>query len=398
MSINDRSRASEDAKSGNWSGVWGMAIGVASLVTAEFMPVSLLTPMAKGIGISEGLAGQTISATAIVAILTSIFLAYIIRDADRRRVMLGFTALMIVSSLIVASAKTFEMLILGRLFLGVALGGFWSMSTSIAMRLVASKDLPKAFAIIFGGVSAATVISGPLGSFLENLVGWRPVFIFCALFSVLAFIWQTATLPSLQAKGRAHVSLMFSVFSRKAVFTGMACVVLTFGGHMAFFTYMRPYMEVVAGTDANTFSGILLAFGVANFVGNSVSGVLISKSLRGTLGLITALMFMLVVILMVWAQHFWIAAVCASAWGFAFGFIPVGWSTWLTRTVTDETEAAGGLYVACIQLGLLLGAGVGGIILDVQGVSATVLFAGLIMFLSSVTIFSSQKRSAPQNL
>ena len=157
----------------SWGGVWGMAIGVAALVTAEFMPVSLLTPMAHGLGISEGIAGQTISATAIVAVLTSIFLSYLIRGADRRLVLIGFSALMIISSLIVASASNFAMLLVGRVFLGMSLGGFWSMSTSVAVRLVPQKNVTKAFAIIFGGVSAASVISGPLGSILESFVGWR---------------------------------------------------------------------------------------------------------------------------------------------------------------------------------------------------------------------------------
>ncbi|WP_222890417.1 MFS transporter [Enterobacter sp. C2] len=371
-----------------WGGIWGMAIGVASLVTAEFMPVSLLTPMAHGLGVSEGIAGQTISATAVVAVLTSVFLPYIIRTADRRLVMLGFSMLMIISSLIVASASSFSMLLVGRVFLGMSLGGFWSMSTSVAVRLVPQKDVTKAFAIIFGGVSAASVISGPLGSILETFVGWRVVFLFCAGFSALGLVWQFLTLPAMPAQGKSSLSLLYNVFMRHDVRIGMACVGLTFGGHMAFFTYMRPFLETVAGVNVSTFTSLLLTFGIANFIGNSISGTVINRSLRASLVTVPFMMFALVILLLMSGTHFWLTALCVTLWGFAFGFIPVGWSTWLTRAISDETEAGGSIYVACIQFGLLAGAGVGGILLDAQGVNATFIFAGSIMLLSAALIYT----------
>lgn len=375
-------------ESASWGAVWGMAIGVAALVTAEFMPISLLTPMAHGLGVSEGIAGQTVSATAIIAVLTSIFLSAIIRNTDRRLVMLVFSSLMIVSSLVVASAESFGMLLLGRVFLGVSLGGFWSMSTSVAVRLVPQKDVPKAFAIIFGGVSAASVVSGPLGSILETFVGWRMVFVFCAGFSTLGLLWQLLTLPALPAQGKSPVSLLYQILKRRNVYTGMLCVGLTFGGHMAFFTYLRPFLETNAGLNAAGFTSLLLAFGIANFVGNSISGAAISRSLRASLGLIPLAMGFLVVVLLVSSAQFWTIAICVTLWGFAFGFIPVGWSTWLTRTITDETEAGGSIYVACIQCGLLAGSGAGGVILDALNVNATFIFAGCIMLLSTVLIYA----------
>lgn len=387
MSHYETSAQCAEESPASWSGVWGIAIGVASLVTSEFMPVSLLTPMARGVGVSEGLAGQTISATAIIAILTSLFLSYIIRSIDRRKVMLGFSSLMIVSSIIVSLASGFEMLLLGRLFLGMALGGFWSMSTSVAMRLVPEKDVAKAFAIIFGGVSAATVISGPLGSYLEGLIGWRMVFMLCALFSAVALVWQYMTLPAMAARGRSPVSLLVALMKRREVSAGMIGVGLTFAGHMAFFTYLRPFLEAITKLDVNAFTALLFAFGIANFIGNSVSGSVVSRNLRMSLGSVSALMFMTVLVILVYGDNLWVTSGCVVLWGFAFGFIPVGWSTWLTRTVTDQPEAAGSVYVAFIQLGLLAGAGVGGIIIDAAGVTATYAFAGAIMLASSLMIF-----------
>ena len=196
------------------------------------------------------------------------------------------------------------------------------------------------------------------------------------------------TLPAMPAQGKYSIALLYSVFMRHDVRIGMACVGLTFGGHMDFFTYLRPFLETVAGLNVGSFTSLLLAFGIANFIGNSVAGNFINRSLKASLGLIPLAMFLLVILLLIAGTHFWLTALCITLWGFAFGFIPVGWAAWLTRAITDETESGGSIYVACIQLGLLAGAGVGGVILDALNVKATFIFAGAIMLLSTALIFT----------
>jgi predicted MFS family arabinose efflux permease len=154
-----------DAGSGEpaWAAVGALALCVFSLVTAEFLPASLLTPIAADFKISEGAAGQTVSATAIFALFSSLFVTAVIRNLDRRTLMLGFTILLLISNLIAAFAFNFPMLLVGRVLLGAALGGFWTMSAALTMRLVPEASVPLALSIIFSGVSAATIFAAPLG-------------------------------------------------------------------------------------------------------------------------------------------------------------------------------------------------------------------------------------------
>ena len=49
-----------------WRAVYSLGLGVFGLITAEFLPASLLTPMAASLGVSEGMAGQAVTATALV--------------------------------------------------------------------------------------------------------------------------------------------------------------------------------------------------------------------------------------------------------------------------------------------------------------------------------------------
>src|SRR5882757_74789 len=151
-----------------WGAVASMMLGVFGLVTAEFLPASLLTPMARDLGVTEGLTGQAVTATATVALITSLLVVTLTRRIDRRVVLLAFSVLLIVSNLLVASAASLASLILGRVLLGMALGGFWTMSAATVMRLVPEGLVPRALSILFSGVSAATVFAAPFGSYVGD--------------------------------------------------------------------------------------------------------------------------------------------------------------------------------------------------------------------------------------
>ena len=251
-----------------WAAVGALGLGVFSLVTAEFLPASLLTPIAADFKISEGAAGQTVSATAIFALLSSLFVTAVIRNLDRRTLMLGFTILLLISNLIAAFALNFPMLLIGRVLLGAALGGFWTMSAALTMRLVPEESVPRALSIIFSGVSAATIFAAPLGIYMGHLFGWRAVFLMAAGLSAITLIAQAATLPRMPSLGSARLGTLVEVLRRHGVAVGMICAMLVFIGHFAFFTYLRPFLEFTTGAGVAMISGVLLGFGVANLIGH----------------------------------------------------------------------------------------------------------------------------------
>ncbi|CAN2536127.1 Purine+ribonucleoside+efflux+pump+NepI [Methylocapsa aurea] len=110
-----------------WAAIGSMTLGVFALVAAEFLPASLLTPMAADLRVTEGAAGQAVTATALVALISAVLVAAVTRRIDRRYLLIGFSALLIASNLLVAAAPSLPLLIAGRVLLGVGLGGFWAM-------------------------------------------------------------------------------------------------------------------------------------------------------------------------------------------------------------------------------------------------------------------------------
>ena len=192
-----------------------------------------------------GMAGEAGTATALVALVTGLLITPATRKIDRRWVLMFFSVLQIISSLLVAFAPTLHVLLMGRLLLGVAIGGFWAMSTATTMRLVPADKVPKALAVIFSSVSIATVVAAPLGSYLGSLIGWRNVFILCILPSMLALLWQIWVLPSMKPESSGSLGTLFRVLRRPGMIGGMLATILIFSGHFAFFTYLRPFLETV---------------------------------------------------------------------------------------------------------------------------------------------------------
>lgn len=355
----------------NWMAVYAVSLGVAGLITSEFLPVSILSPIANDLHVTEGAAGQAISITALIAMFSSIFIGMLTRKIDRRWVVLAFSLLQIASNLMVAFAPNYFILMIGRVLLGVAVGGFWAMSIAITMRLVPEKNVPKALGIVYSAVSIATVISGPLGSFLDGLIGWRNVFLLVGFIGASSFVWQLFTLPSMPPTTPPKLSTLINLLKRKQVRTGLLGVMLSFIGYAVFFTYLRPFLENLTDVSVNTISMVLLVYGLANLVGAIAAKYFLQRSLLTTMTVIPLAMALFTIGLIFVGGNFVLAVLFITLWGFAFGSIQVGWPTWVTKAAGDEAESAGSLSVAFTQIAITAGAGIGGLIYDSKGIGLT---------------------------
>ena len=393
--LNGQAAAASGEPRAAWGAVAAMTLGVFGLVTAEFLPAGLLTPMAADLAVTEGQAGQAVTATAVVALATGIFVSTATRRIDRRHLLIAFSVLLVASNLMVALTPDLPVLLAGRVMLGIAIGGFWTMATATAIRLVPAALVPRALSIIFTGVSAATVVAAPVGSFLGDVLGWRAVFLIGAGLGVLAFAAQLATLPRMAPSGATRLRTLVEVLARPGIGAGMLAVILVFAGHFALFTYIRPFLETVTGVAAGGVAAILLGFGLANFVGTFLAGFLIERSLRLTLVLMPLVMGVIGLALVGLGGRPVVDGALVAVWGLAFGAVPVAWTSWLARTVADEAESAGGLLVAAIQFAIAAGAAVGGGVYDAAGADGVFTVGGAVLVVSALMVLAGIRRSVP---
>lgn len=367
----------------SWGAVLCMSLLTFVLIASEFMPVSLLTPIAADLAISEGQAGQAIAISGLFAVAASLFGNALLSRLDRRTAVLLYTGVLVLSGLTVTLAPDYLVFMAGRALVGIAIGGFWSLSTSILARLASPPDLPKALAMLQGGTALAAVVAAPLGSFLGGLIGWRGAFFIVVPIGLAGLFWQLAILPRMAPARPVSVAGMLGLLGKPIVALGMAATAFAFMGQFALSTYLRPFLEGVTGLDVNTLSLALLGLGLGGLMGTSVVGFVLKDHLRTVLVALPAILAILAVLLVGLGRFPIAAALLLVIWGFFTTPIPVAWGTWMTRVIPHDLEAGGGLQVALIQTAITAGAFSGGLLFDTAGWWAPFALAAVLLVLAT---------------
>lgn len=386
-----------DDRRAHWSGVFAMTLCIFALIASEFMPVSLLTPMAATLQVSEGLAGYGIAISGVFAVVTSLSISSLAGAMNRKTLLLLLTGLMGVSGLVVAMAPNYETYMMGRALIGVVVGGFWSMSAAVAMRLVPIHQVPKALAIFNGGNALATVVAAPLGSYLGSVIGWRGAFFCLVPVALIALAWQWISLPPMQATpGRRSSVSVFSLLRNPLILLGMLAAGIFFMGQFVLFTYVRPFLENVTQVDVSTLSMILLVVGITGFIGTTVIGSFLKASLYRTLVFIPLFMAMIGLLLVAFGSVVSVVFALLGLWGLVATAAPVGWWSWLARSLPKDAETGGGLMVAMIQLCIASGSTIGGLLFDGSGYRATFVASAILLLLAAVLAFLTSRAHALQ--
>ncbi|MFL6632908.1 MAG: MFS transporter [Massilia sp.] len=378
----------------NWAGIASLTLGVFGLVTAEFLPASLLTAMAADLGVSDGAAGQAVTATAAVGAVAALAIPVLTRNIDRKLVILALTALLVASNVLAATASSLPVLIAARALLGIGIGGFWSMAAALAMRLVPPHLFARAMSLILTGVSVATVCAAPVGAYMGDLWGWRSAFVAAGVVSVVTLAAQCFTIPALPPQDNPNVKVLFELLGRTNVRVALLAVLLVISGHFAGFTYIRPFMEQVTHLSVGTISAALLAYGVAGFFGNVAGAFLAERSERLAVAAGAALIALLAATLWMAGTSVPVTVAAIAAWGFAFAAFPIGFQTWIVRAAPDQAEGAGGLLVAAFQIAIASGAVGGGILVDRIGALGGPVFATVALALGTLLVVRFGPRPA----
>ncbi|YBV94649.1 MFS transporter (plasmid) [Phyllobacteriaceae bacterium JZ32] len=369
-----------------WLSVISLTFGSFALISSELLPMAVLTPMAADLGVTEGAAGQAVTLTALFAGIAAPAVALIIGRLDRKLVNLALCALVIASNIAVAFTSDYFMLLVARMLLGVAIGGFFALAGATVVRLVTLEDMGKGMSIVFMGLSAGIVVAPALATLIGEAFGWRAAFMAAAGCGLLALLLQTVCLPSVPVTGATSLSTLFGLLKRRHVRVGLVAGLLFFGGEVSGFTFMRPYLETNGGLDPTAIAAVLLALGLASIAGSAIAGVFADRMLREGFGATFLVLVVATIGLLTLSNAYVAILLFASAWGIAIGAGPVMTQTWMGRAAPDQLEGVGGLFLAVIQLGITMGAIAGGIAVDTFGTSAPLYVTAICAVLAAALI------------
>ncbi|TPG27104.1 MFS transporter [Variovorax guangxiensis] len=363
-----------------WLAVGAIAVGTFVMVTTEFLPVGLLTDIARGLNVSDGTAGLMVTMPGVLAALAAPALTVAAGRLDRRTVMIALTALLLVSNLAAALAPSFTTMLMARLLLGLCVGGFWAFAPGVGTQLVPPAAQARAVALILAGISAGTVLGVPAGALLGSYAGWRSAFAVSAGLTLVVLLMQIWLLPALPAARAIRPRDLLRPLTQRMSRVGLGAVMLLVAGHFAAYTYLKPLLQQVFGLSPGLVTALLLIYGAAGFAGNFIGGQLVGRSAR--LGMVvTALLLAAALAMSTLVGDGLVAGVLVVvAWGMAFGMVPVSATGWMLKALPDAPEAGQAMLVTAFQVAIATGALLGGVAVDGSGIaSAMLLGSALVM-------------------
>lgn len=379
-----------------------VAVGLATfiVVTAEMLPIGLLTPIAEALNTSAGKAGLMISLPALLAAFFAPLVVLASGGIDRRKILCGLLAMLVLSNLASAMATGIVSMLAARVLVGFCIGGIWAIAGGLAVRLVSARSLGMANAIIFGGVAAASVLGVPFGAWVGDAFGWRAAFVAVAALSALVLAMHWAVLPKLPSVRGSQMQQLRAQLSNRALMAGLLLTLLLVPGHFMLFTFVRPMLQQISGFEAASIGVLLLAYGVAGIAGNFVAGWVAP---RCSACMLLAIAFGLVLVPLAFFAFGDSERGGAGAlilWGLAYGGVSVGLMTWIIQSAPRAVEIAAAMNITIFNAGIALGSWLGGRMVDHVGLQANlwlaegILLAALLLTAAMAYYFMQGRRQA----
>lgn len=374
--------------------LYALTAGAFGIGVTEFVIMGLLLQVSGDLGVSIPAAGLLITGYALGVFAGAPLLTIATRRLPRKTTLIALMVIFTIGNLACAMAPNYEFLMVARVVTALAHGTFFGVGSVVAAGLVAPDRRASAIALMFTGLTAATLVGVPFGAWLGEAFGWRSTFWAVGGIGVFAALVLTLFVPRAgEAVKAGSLSEELSVLRRPQVLLGLLMTVLGFGGVFAVFTYIQPILTQITGFSIAAVSPILLVFGgglvAGNFLGGKFADRALTPALFGTLGALT-----LVMLAMTFVLESKLAAVVFTGLLGAAAFATVA------PLQLRLMEAAGGagqtlassLNIAAFNLGNALGAWLGGAVIDHGPGLAAVTWVGALMPAAAIlTALLSQK-------
>lgn len=362
-----------------------LAISAFGIGTTEFVPVGLLSTISEDLNISITLAGLLISGYAMGVAFGAPILTALTNKMSRKTLLMALMVIFIIGNSIAAISTSFGLLLAARIITAFSHGVFFSIGSTIAADLVPEDKRASAIAMMFTGLTVATVTGVPLGTFIGQIFGWRATFWGVALLGVVGIVASAILIPkNIKDAPPAKFSDQLKILGNGPLLLAFSITALGYGGTFVAFTYLTPILQDITGFSPKVVSIILLVYGVAVAIGNSIGGKAADKNP------LQALLWMFIVqsiilIILSFTVPFKVAGVITIFLMGMFAFMNVpGLQVLVVRLAERHVPAAinvaSAMNIAAFNLGIAIGAFVGGLIVDSIGLIHTPWIGGVMVF------------------
>ena len=362
MTNMDTTPVNDNMKTGikGWLPVIGLAFSTFIFNTSEFIPIGLLSDIAADFSITESNAGMLITVYAWVVALASLPLMLTFAKTENKRLMLGITALFIVSQVLSGISKDFYMLMISRIGVACAHAIFWSIVTPYAVRIAPEGKKSAALSIIVCGSSIAMIVGMPIGRTIGLLMGWRATFLVIGAAAAVIFLFLAFLLPKAPSDSSISLRKLPALIKSPALLSIYLTTVIAITGHFTAYSYIEPFLAQTAGLSETWITLILTIFGFVGLVGSFLFAKCYDAHRK--LFIVFAVCGLCVSMLMLQVMSFSLASVILLCvfWGTAINFYNLAFQSEIIRNAPQGSAVAMSIYSGIYNMGIGSGALVGG--------------------------------------
>lgn len=358
----DTTPVNDNMKTGikGWLPVIGLAFSTFIFNTSEFIPIGLLSDIAADFSITESNAGMLITVYAWVVALASLPLMLTFAKTENKRLMLGITALFIVSQVLSGISKDFYMLMISRIGVACAHAIFWSIVTPYAVRIAPEGKKSAALSIIVCGSSIAMIVGMPIGRTIGLLMGWRATFLVIGAAAAVIFLFLAFLLPKAPSDSSISLRKLPALIKSPALLSIYLITVIAITGHFTAYSYIEPFLAQTAGLSETWITLILTIFGFVGLVGSFLFAKCYDAHRK--LFIVFAVCGLCVSMLMLQVMSFSLVSVILLCvfWGTAINFYNLAFQSEIIRNAPQGSAVAMSIYSGIYNMGIGSGALVGG--------------------------------------
>ncbi|QCR31233.1 MFS transporter [Lysinibacillus sp. SGAir0095] len=367
-----------------------LAVSAFAIGTTEFISVGLLPLIAEDLNIPVTTAGLTVSLYALGVTFGAPILTSLTSNIPRKTLLLWIMLIFIVGNSLAAFSTSIGVLLVARVISALSHGIFMSIGSTIAADLVPENKRASAISIMFTGLTVATVTGVPFGTYIGQQLGWRAAFIVIVVIGIIALMANSILVPSTLRKGtKTTFRDQFKLLKNARLLLVFLITALGYGGTFVVFTYLSPLLQEITGFKEETVAVLLLVYGIAIAIGNTIGGKLSNRNP------INALFFMFIVqaiilFVLLFTAPYKIAGLITILFMGLFAFMNVpGLQVYVVmlaeRFVPSAVDVASAINIAAFNAGIAIGSFVGGLVTDSIGLIHTS-WIGALMVLAAVIL------------
>nr|WP_315028059.1 MFS transporter [uncultured Chryseobacterium sp.] len=367
--------------------IYVLALGAFGIITTEFGVVGILPTISRQFGVSIDTAGWLLSAFAITVAVSSPFITSFTTKINRKLLLCLVMSIFVLSNVLSAFSTNFTMLMIARILPAVLHPLFWNISIAIAFKEKGAKGV----STVMLGLSLATVLGIPMTTYAVDLFhDWKASFFLSSIISLIAFIGLLVFIPSLPAEKEKSVQNQFTLLKNPFLWINLISTIGTLAAMFSSYTYLTAYLEEITRMDGAQISVMLLLFGGMGTLGNWLMGIALHKNVQLT----TRLFLLLLITVQIFAYFlggiFIPMIIIVSLWGMIHtgGFLVSNIRT--TQNIPHHAlEFVNSLLTSSFNIGISLGAFLGGIVSSYYGVQHILSVSVLLLTLTFILSFFS---------